>query len=1283
MSEFQHKSFKFIFGGVNLVNPIDLIPPVQYYLATNIRSYSEGIIQPRPGLTAINTVTGSAGIGVHSIKRLNDLIANDYSRILGSGTLLHLGKTSFSQVGSGFSGNPLSFVIVSPVRTPRPWLYIGDSTKIAKIKQGASATVNWGIAAPTKAPTINFGTPAYTTISDMESTSGWANGGTAGAVSNPSRVSTTIARIAYDSGSTGWASVEPTATTEINEGMFLIFGASETAIVDMVLPAIPTTTVASISYDSGSTGACAIQLTATVEKKHIRKGSLLTIGSENVVVTDVIFGSDGVPSIRVTSSGTLAAGNTVTGRPCARVYLAGTFAAAATLTSKMIQSTVTVGIGFVTLTAAVDASVANSRPIDMDDDEVHISIQFDDLSKLSEAKIFLDVDVATNDFTRNYYFKALSPNDFVTVTKDTATLIQQRITRLQKKLLKAIQRGNFEKAENLRNKIAQKQSQLDEINNTPIETQTTLGDNQWTELRFKTKELFRVGSDPSRTLKNITAIRVQVNCTASIILKIDAFWIGGTYGPDVGNIGAEYKYIYRYRNKETGITSAWSPPSRTGLNAHRQRISVVTTSSGDSQTDLVDTARKGGVIPFWKYIGATTNGGTFNDDHSDSDVDQAESIDLNGFQPFCITDLSKTGTCNVAGTTVDITAGDAANVNWARNSIIVIDNQVCTLFGPPLSTSKITINESIGSLSGVTFYLPAPLLTGQALSSIFGPIGYGETGIFIFAVGNPTNPGTLYWTNGNDPDLMRDINNLDVCSPSEPLIAGVVYNGKAFILSTERMFEIFPNFSSDSQFVTQEIPNSRGMLGSTQNTAICVGPKIWYRGKDGIYETTGGEPQNITDKDLYSLFPHDGQAGTTTNTYNPPDDTKAQNLEYYDGYIYYNYTDTSSNPITLVYNLSTKAWSFDSYSSVIPIISYGEEGSGIHSLLMGGKTSGGTGKLWQQTGTSDDGNAIASTIETFAFDAEQIRNKKIFGDSFFDADPNNTTLNILVEFDRDTATESLESSQTRTGTGRTKTPPLAIQSGDGKLAYNESLKITWSSTSATPKLYGYEYSYIIKPEDTTTRATDPNDLGTPHAKWVQGFRIHCNTFNTQKTFKVQSDTGTNGVWVDQQSFNITSNGQSVQAFSFDTPFITHLVRIVSSDTDAWEVFQVEYEFNIEPELVEEYETQQTSHGLQGYQHLGSLYITHLSTSNLSLVRTLDGVAQSSITIPHSNGLRLKSYVRIPAVKYKVCQYKITSSSGFRLYKNDCEARVKQWNSSGPYNIIQPFGDIHFDKGALI
>ena len=101
-------------------------------------------------------------------------------------------------------------------------------------------------------------------------------------------------------------------------------------------------------------------------------------------------------------------------------------------------------------------------------------------------------------------------------------------------------------------------------------------------------------------------------------------------------------------------------------------------------------------------------------------------------------------------------------------------------------------------------------VAGQPLPHMWGPYGIGQSGSFIFACGDPNARGTLYWTNGNDPDSTDVVNNIVVTSPSEKLVTGCVYDGQPFCWSTERQFQIFPSLTIFGQFTTQEVAGAKG-----------------------------------------------------------------------------------------------------------------------------------------------------------------------------------------------------------------------------------------------------------------------------------------------------------------------------------------------------------------------------------------------------------------------------------------------------------------------------------------
>jgi len=53
------------------------------------------------------------------------------------------------------------------------------------------------------------------------------------------------------------------------------------------------------------------------------------------------------------------------------------------------------------------------------------------------------------------------------------------------------------------------------------------------------------------------------------------------------------------------------------------------------------------------------------------------------------------------------------------------------------------------------------------------------------------------------------------------------------------------------------------------------------------------------------------------------------------------------------------------------------------------------------------------------------------------------------------------------------------------------------------------------------------------------------------------------------------------------------------------------------------------------------------------------------------------------LKGKIFSYRLTSSAGFRVYKNDLEVRVKAWGSNSAYQIVRPFGEHSTNMEARI
>lgn len=443
MATFERDTNRFDCLGIDLNRPVDSVKPQKFPILRNARAYQYGEIQPRGGITAIDAEVIAGQTDVHSVRRLNDETNSTWTRIVGVGARLAAGQTSFTEIDDSWSGDPLVMVPYRPDQSASSWMYVADRSRMRKVDSSGNVHPI-GLAAPTVRPAVVLSdSPLYTTIDAGQSTSGWSEGGTAGAPTLLSagagaRVNTTIAQIIYDSGTSGWATVSPTSIAEIGEGMQLIFdnggGDEETTVVEEVHPAATATTIAAILYDTGSSGAATIVLTTPVRESQLNGMIRNTTQSENSRILAVIPGPKGTTAIRVSTPGTWAATNSVTILASFRCWLDNTHAAAEDIDSDGITSDFTEGTGTLSRTTALDLSaLAAGIPISPED-YIHISVRMDAPQNVVEGRLLLDIDSATNDFTRNYFWHAFRPADMTSSFANEQSALDAARTALQREI---------------------------------------------------------------------------------------------------------------------------------------------------------------------------------------------------------------------------------------------------------------------------------------------------------------------------------------------------------------------------------------------------------------------------------------------------------------------------------------------------------------------------------------------------------------------------------------------------------------------------------------------------------------------------------------------------------------------------------------------------------------------------------------------------------------------------------------------------------------------------------
>lgn len=534
----------------------------------------------------------------------------------------------------------------------------------------------------------------------------------------------------------------------------------------------------------------------------------------------------------------------------------------------------------------------------------------------------------------------------------------------------------------------------------------------------------------------------------------------------------------------------------------------------------------------------------------------------------------------------------------------------------------------------------------QPCHTVFGPF----LGKWLFALGDQYRPSYLYWCNAQTPDEWSPANTLEASAANEPLQAGLIFEGRAFLFTKNRMLVIYPALTGAATFTVLDTPCNVGLWN---RRAFCVGPAIWFVGRNGIYETTGGEPINITEQSFVRPIFN----GQSVNGYGPvkfnTNNLAEMSLTWYDPYLYFLYMDTSDNYRQFRYHTGLKRWEPWQLPATMQLQCGLWCGSNLdrpNDLVFGAKD----GWTYKLTGTADvhgdtTSNAITCTLLTGDFNQAMPRALKYYGDLLVEADCNGTTISITPILNNGSVTGT---TQTITGTGRQR---YFVPLQTGTLPTDEpnttisgrsiALQFTWTSATATPVLYNVNLSYLPQELERTFLTGDYDDLGAPFKKYIWGAVVDCDT---------QANAITLSVWADGQvaTTQVLPAGEGRRKVELSWPdFQAHSVRVQATSALPHMIYGIDWYYTREQAQITHWNSywQPAPDGADVYVNGCELEANTFGVAKSVIFERDDNVAivtQSVTTVGHdkvrvtwpvarAHILRLRSVDAVEGILYKV------------------------------------------------
>lgn len=226
-------------------------------------------------------------------------------------------------------------------------------------------------------------------------------------------------------------------------------------------------------------------------------------------------------------------------------------------------------------------------------------------------------------------------------------------------------------------------------------------------------------------------------------------------------------------------------------------------------------------------------------------------------------------------------------------------------------------------------------------------------------------------------------------------------------------------------------------------------------------------------------------------------------------------------------------------------------------------------------------------------------------------------------------------------------------------------------------LYSHRWHMDPEPSEQANWNQNFSIYGTRSDKYLKAIIFECDTFGANKQVQVEVD----GTVV--ETLTINSTGRSVVQTALSNQQLGRVWRMFPVDSNPARLYSAQPVFDEEPLKLNRWETQETNHGLPGWFQLLWAHVTLKCTADVVVTITFVANQETgarvvkTYTIPHTSGAKVRRFVSFEAGKGVLVKYLLTSAVPFWLYREETVVQVQPWGS-GEAASVQPFGDDDLD-----